>query len=171
MTTEILDTDKTDFVSPEYTTTPLSYLNHIREQDPIHWNDRHKAWFVTRYDDVTNGFKDNRLSANRLKVFRERRLNESQQDTIGRSIRILETWMAFQDEPEHRRLRSIVHKAFTPTGRCPDGCEYQGAGSCPRCGGCRKVGTEPDNSYRPNAGNLLSNSWARRVPDVGSIRG
>ena len=114
MTADILETDKTDFVSPEFTLEPLSYLNRIREEEPIHWNDRHKAWFVTRFGDVTDGFKDDRLSANRLKVFRERRLSESQQETIGRSIGILETWMAFQDEPEHRRLRSIVHKAFTP---------------------------------------------------------
>ena len=114
MTTDTLDVDKTDFVNPEFTENPLSYLNRIREQEPIHWNDRHKAWFVTRFDDVTDGFKDDRLSANRIKLFRERRLKESQRDTIGRTIGILETWMAFQDEPEHRRLRSIVHKAFTP---------------------------------------------------------
>lgn len=93
---------------------PLSYLLALQANDPVHWNDRHRGWMITRYADVADGFRDDRMTANRLKRYRETRLTEAQQATIGRSIELLEKWMVFQDDPEHRRLKGIVMKAFTP---------------------------------------------------------
>ncbi|MGB6102814.1 MAG: cytochrome P450 [Pusillimonas sp.] len=109
-----IEKDATDLLSPELTQSPYAYLGHLRQTSPVHWNERHRGWIVTRYADVTDGFRDARLLSNRLKHYREKRIRPDQQATIGRTLRILESWMVFQDEPEHRRLRSIVHKAFTP---------------------------------------------------------
>jgi len=106
--------DKSDLMGSALTADPLSYLLDLQAKDPVHWNDRHRGWMITRYEDVTEGFKDNRMTANRLKRYRETRLTEEQQGTIGRSIELLENWMVFQDDPEHRRLKGIVMKAFTP---------------------------------------------------------
>lgn len=106
--------DTTDLLGPEITQSPFAYLAALREGSPMHWNERHRAWLVTRYADVNDGFRDLRLHSNRLKMYRERRLADDEHDTIGRTLRLLESWMVFQDNPEHRRLRSIVHKAFTP---------------------------------------------------------
>lgn len=106
--------DATDLLGPAITQSPYEYLGGLREKSPVHWNDRHRAWLVTRYADVADGFRDLRLLSNRLKMYREKRISDEQQSTIGRTLRILESWMVFQDNPEHRRLRSIVHKAFTP---------------------------------------------------------
>lgn len=107
-------TDSVDLLNPELTQSPYDYLGSLRRDSPIHWNDKHRAWLVTRYNDVSEGFRDPRLKSNRLRNYREKRLSDEQQATIGRTLRILESWMVFQDNPEHQRLRSIVHKAFTP---------------------------------------------------------
>ncbi len=112
--TTMTESDATDLLSPEITQSPYEYLGELREASPVHWNERHRGWIITRYADVSDGFRDKRLLSNRLKHYREKRIRPDQQETIGRTLRILESWMVFQDEPEHRRLRSIVHKAFTP---------------------------------------------------------
>lgn len=115
MSAQLIDAaDTTDLLGPDITQSPYSYLGALRKSSPIHWNERHRAWLVTRYADVNEGFRDLRLQSNRLKMYREKRLAQGEQDTIGRTLRILESWMVFQDNPEHRRLRGIVHKAFTP---------------------------------------------------------
>ena len=106
--------DPSDLLSPALVHDPYSYFERLRADHPIHWNERHRGWMISRYADVFDGFRDDRLTSNRLKQFRERRIAPEQQATIGRTLRILESWMVFQDNPEHRRLRSIVHKAFTP---------------------------------------------------------
>lgn len=106
--------DLTDLLGEEVTQTPASYLAPLRDRAPVHWNERHRAWLVTSYEQVSNGFRDARLSSNRLKRYRETRVKDSEQATIGRTLRLLESWMVFQDGPEHRRLKSVVHKAFTP---------------------------------------------------------
>ena len=105
--------DTTDLIGEAITRSPYEYLANLRETSPIHWNDRHRAWIITRYADVQAGFRDMRLTSNRLKHYREKRIKDEDQATIGRTLRILESWMVFQDNPEHKRLRSIVHRAFT----------------------------------------------------------
>ncbi|HYI27257.1 MAG TPA: cytochrome P450 [Bradyrhizobium sp.] len=105
--------DTTDLIGEAITRSPYEYLAQLRETSPVHWNDRHRAWVVTRYADVQAGFRDARLASNRLKHYREKRIKDEEQATIGRTLRILESWMVFQDNPEHKRLRSVVHRAFT----------------------------------------------------------
>lgn len=110
----VRESDATDLLGAEITHSPYGYLGRLRDTSPVHWNARHRGWIVTRYADVADGFRDGRLTSNRLRHYREKRIRPDQQDTIGRTLRILESWMVFQDNPEHRRLRGIVHKAFTP---------------------------------------------------------
>lgn len=31
---------------------PYSYYGHLRENDPVHWNEKYRVWIVTRFDDV-----------------------------------------------------------------------------------------------------------------------
>ncbi|HVV41942.1 MAG TPA: cytochrome P450 [Nitrobacter sp.] len=114
MSVAALAADNVDLLNAELTQSPYEYLGRLRETSPVHWNGKHRAWLVTRHADVTEGFRDGRLKSNRLRQYREKRLADDQQHTIGRTLRILESWMVFQDNPEHQRLRSIVHKAFTP---------------------------------------------------------
>ena len=31
---------------------PYGYFGQLREEDPIHWNEKYEMWVITRYDDV-----------------------------------------------------------------------------------------------------------------------
>lgn len=109
---DALSAEAANLVGPELTLNPFDYFESLRNSAPIFWNKTHRGWFVTRYADVADGFRDMRLSSNRLKPLRTR-LKDEEQATIGRALGVLEKWMVFQDEPDHKRLRSIVNKAFT----------------------------------------------------------
>ena len=50
---------------------PYGYFAELRENDPIHWNPKHKAWIITRYDDVTATIKNPHLTASRIEPFRQ----------------------------------------------------------------------------------------------------
>ena len=46
---------------------PYPYFAELREADPVHWSERHQAWLVTRYDDVTAVLMDwKHLSSERV---------------------------------------------------------------------------------------------------------
>jgi cytochrome P450 PksS len=69
------------------------------------------GWVLTRYDDVAAALKDPRFS------------NDSRQAAAGtgpspkwlpRVFRTLQSSMITVDDPEHARLRNLVHQAFTP---------------------------------------------------------
>lgn len=68
------------------------------------------AYLVSRYDDCLNMLRDPRLVRNRSRVTGGSRLPFP----TPKAVRVLMQNMIFEDEPEHRRLRTLVHKAFTP---------------------------------------------------------
>ena len=56
-----------DLMAPEVILDPHGYYRGIREQDPIHWNDRWGGWILTRYDDVVQVLRDwERFSSDRI---------------------------------------------------------------------------------------------------------
>ena len=46
----VLDLD--DLFAPEVNADPFTYFAHLRQADPVHWNERFQLWVVTRYEDV-----------------------------------------------------------------------------------------------------------------------
>ena len=97
---------------PAYLAAPYPVLAHLREQDPVHWNEILDAWIVTRYADVREGLRDPRLSSERIMPF-----FEAQPDGVRRSLARLEAnvsrWAVFVDPPRHMRLRALMTHAFT----------------------------------------------------------
>ncbi len=69
------------------------------------------TWLVTRYDDVVRVLKDPLLSTDRLKSADAQRYELR---WIPRIFRVLADSMILQDDPDHARLRNLVHRAFTP---------------------------------------------------------
>jgi cytochrome P450 len=106
-------TDRTDILGEACTQSPYAYFDSLRSQAPVHWNARHRAWLVTSHAAVSEGLRDARLLSNRMKKLRES-LAPDKQATVGRTLRLLEDWMVFQDNPDHKRVRSVVQKTFTP---------------------------------------------------------
>ena len=31
---------------------PYSYFGRLQEEDPVHWNEQHQVWIITRYADL-----------------------------------------------------------------------------------------------------------------------
>ncbi len=93
-----------DCLSPAAVVDPYGYFASIRRDDPVHWNDRFRAWFVTRYSDCIDAFKDRRLSSARMSPLLE----------MDEAYAVLVRWMVFTDPPDHTRLRRVANAAFSP---------------------------------------------------------
>ena len=87
----------------------LALYDRMRTDDPIHraidQQTGQPVWFLTRYDDCVGFMKDKRFSKEMR--FRLPTDSTATHDVINRHMLNL-------DEPDHARLKSLVHKAFTP---------------------------------------------------------
>ena len=41
-----------DLFAPGVIADPYPYFDQLREEDPVHWNEKYEVWVLTRYDDV-----------------------------------------------------------------------------------------------------------------------
>ena len=90
---------------------PYSVYAQLRESDPVHWDESLHAWVLTRYDDVALALNDRRFSSRRVAHARER----FHDDRLGPLFDTLAGRMSDHDEPDHKRLRALVHDAFIRT--------------------------------------------------------
>lgn len=102
-----------DLFRPEVVDDPHPLLARLRREDPVHWSERHRAWILTRYDDVLEGFKEPRFSAERIKPALEY-WDDEDAELISPVADVLANWMVFKDPPDHPRLRRLVSTAFRP---------------------------------------------------------
>ncbi|MFC9355127.1 cytochrome P450 [Rhodococcus sp. NPDC057014] len=109
----VLDASRS-LLSPDLIADPFPFYKELQEQDPVHWSGRHRAWLVTKYEDVRTAFNDPRLSVNRIGPYFDRRVPEEDKERLREAFAILESWLVFTDAPVHTRLRGIVQTAFTP---------------------------------------------------------
>ncbi|MBN9107517.1 MAG: cytochrome P450 [Pseudonocardia sp.] len=104
-----------DILGPDAVADPYPLLAGLREHDPVHWNERYRSWFLTRYDDVDAALRDPRFSSDRIAPYRRARLDRDGADPAVRAaFGVLEDWMVFKDPPDHTRLRKLLSRAFTP---------------------------------------------------------
>lgn len=92
---------------------PLPVFRRLQEEDPCHWCAPLKSWVFTRYDDVRDVLRDERISSDRLTPYFAS-LPAEQRGGVGEVIRYLNTWVAFKDPPDHTRMRTLLNKVFTP---------------------------------------------------------
>lgn len=103
----------TDLLSAEAVRDPHAVYRALRETAPVVWLPEHRAWFCSTYDAVHAGFRDQRLSSDRLTPL-EARLPDPARQVLGDTFELLRGWMVFHDPPAHERLRNPVRRAFTP---------------------------------------------------------
>jgi cytochrome P450 len=104
--------DFDDLLSDDAVNRPWKFLAELREHEPVYFNRRWNGWIVTRYGDVIAGFRDHeRLSSARF----EGPFAEEWQAAldINDLLNFLSKWLVWQDPPEHKRVRSLLSKAFT----------------------------------------------------------
>jgi len=100
-----------DVLSAERVRDPYSYFREMQRETPIYWNAKYRAWFVTRFDDVTQAFRDPRFSADRIAAFSAN--NANQDKAFANVLHVLADWLVFKDPPDHTRLRRLLQSSFT----------------------------------------------------------
>ncbi|GBD13354.1 Biotin biosynthesis cytochrome P450 [bacterium HR24] len=104
-----------DLLAPEVVADPYPYFARLREEDPVHWNQRWGGWLVTRYEDVVTVLRDyERFSADRMASL-VLELTPEDRDRLSLLINYFSKWLVFTDPPYHTRVRMLINKAFTPT--------------------------------------------------------
>ncbi len=99
--------EDTDLFTKEFIQNPYPSYHKLRETDPVHavlFPDGQRGWMVTRYEDAENVLKDPRFVKDMSKIY-------------GGSMDQMSVFtqnMLFSDPPDHKRLRGLAQKAFTP---------------------------------------------------------
>ncbi|NUU78943.1 cytochrome P450 family protein [Paenibacillus xylanilyticus] len=99
------ETSQTTFFTKEFTQNPYPVYEKLRETDPVFkvmFPHGEFGWIITRYEDAVEVLKDPRFSKDVAKRYGP----ENQSIFVNN--------MLFSDPPDHRRLRGLVQKAFTP---------------------------------------------------------
>lgn len=101
-----------DLLSPAATEDPYAVFAALRESDPVHYSPRHRAWILTRFEDVEAALTDPRLSSDRVKPVLARARAEDPHSSATAILELLKSWMVTSDPPEHTRLRKLAAGAF-----------------------------------------------------------
>ncbi len=91
--------------SPAFRANPYPFYDALRAYAPIFYWDVWGIWFLTRYEDCNALLRDPRLGHGGTGT------PPPEQAALSN---MMSHWMLMRDPPDHTRLRSLVHKAFTP---------------------------------------------------------
>lgn len=107
-----------DVTDPTFKANPFPFYAHLRAEAPVssvklpNSISKQRAWLITRYDDVLTVLKDERFVKDRRHAMTPEQLKKV--PWIPPMFKPLEHTMLDLDNPDHTRLRALVHKAFTP---------------------------------------------------------
>jgi cytochrome P450 PksS len=100
----------TELAGPQFRSNPHPFYARLRRESPVIQvvlPDGQNAWLITRYEDALSAFKDKRISKDKLN-------SGQKQPWVPAFFKPLDRNMLDLDDPDHARLRGLVHKAFTP---------------------------------------------------------
>jgi cytochrome P450 PksS len=104
--------------SPENLLNPAPLYRALRESSPVHWSEEAVAgaggvWFITRHSDVTNAFRDPRLSTERAPIY-EAQMRYYHADSAQEFGQICGRMMVNRDGMKHLSIRRQASPGFTP---------------------------------------------------------
>ncbi len=101
---------------PNFKADPFPFYARLRAEAPVFqvsgFRPHKKAWLITRYDDVQAMFKDERFAKDRNNAMTPDQLKKAMK--LPGIFKALEQGLLGIDDPNHARLRNLIHKAFTP---------------------------------------------------------
>lgn len=89
----------------EFTHNPYPVYEKLRQSDPIlnlQFPDGRFGWLISDYEQAVEALKDGRFSKDVAKAMGQKQTS------------VFSTNMLFSDPPDHKRLRGLVQKGFTP---------------------------------------------------------
>jgi cytochrome P450 len=101
-----------DLDSPDAVADPHRYFGALLATGPIVRSEHHRAWILLSHREVSEGFRDVRLSSERIPAFE--RLAARRGPGFDVVVDLLRGWMVFRDPPAHTRLREPLARVFTP---------------------------------------------------------
>ena len=104
-----------DLLAPEVIANPYPYLAQLRETDPVHWNELHETWVITRYDDFLWVTRQPELFSSEV----ARRSPPPPGDAADRELHeqtrdVQSNQMSQRDRDEHMVMRKVVNAFFSP---------------------------------------------------------
>nr|WP_258170227.1 cytochrome P450 [Paenibacillus sp. MYb67] len=99
------ESSKSGIFTKEFTHNPYPVYEKLRKDEPVFrvmFPQGEFGWMITRYEDAVQILKDPRFSKDMV-----RRYGADNQSIFSNN-------MLFSDPPDHKRLRGLVQKAFTP---------------------------------------------------------
>jgi cytochrome P450 PksS len=106
---------KVDMASPDLKANPYPFYARLRSETPVcavRLRNKQVVWLVTRYEDVSAVLRDERFAKDKEKALSPDQA--ARQPWIPGMLKPLARNMLDLDDPDHSRLRGLVHKAFTP---------------------------------------------------------
>ena len=94
-----------DPFSAEYFTNPFDIYRRMREDAPLYYDEKEDFYALTRHEDVAGALKD-------FETFSSSRGCDLAM--VRKGITPEQRSIIFMDPPDHRHMRSLLNKAFTP---------------------------------------------------------
>lgn len=106
----LLDEEFVEFVMrPELRADPYPFYRRLREAQPV-YKLPFGFWVVSSHEHVSQILRDGRFSSDERNATLQAISAYTDESPFNR---VFETMLVFRDEPDHKRLRDLVQKAFT----------------------------------------------------------
>jgi len=104
--------------APEVMTDPYSYYCRLRDEDPVHWDEKYEVWVITRYNDLLWLTRNDALFSAAVRRRDPRppypAIDESDQEIYDYVNDYLAEQFIQYDPPDHRAMRRVLQSYFTP---------------------------------------------------------
>ncbi len=102
-----------NLLNKDFIDNKFAYYKWLRENDPVHKGKLAvlNIYLLSQYNDCVDVLKDPRIVRNRTTATGGGRFPVP----LPKAVNMMVNSMINEDDPAHRRLRMLVHKAFTPS--------------------------------------------------------
>ena len=98
----------------EVRANPYPFYEKLRTFDPVHWDEELGFWVLTRYEDVSSVYYDERFSRAQGLQQGFQRLSKTDRHISDSVYQSFSKTMFYADPPYHTQLRGLMNTAFTP---------------------------------------------------------
>jgi cytochrome P450 len=110
--------DVDDLFATSVIADPYPLLAHLREHDPVHWNEPYQLWVLTKYDDIVSLVRQPEIFSSAV-IKTDRRAPYPPVDDADLALMpevraFRSSQLVEQDSPPHHAMREVLHDYFTP---------------------------------------------------------
>ncbi|NBE91753.1 cytochrome P450 [Nonomuraea sp. KC401] len=104
---------RVDMFGKDFLNNPYPDYVRLREEEPVHWDNRLNGWVITRHSDVYAAHLDpETFSSHRLGAMVSNKVGPTSSDEMKRFMDLAPEWMLFRDPPDHTRIRRLLNREF-----------------------------------------------------------